>query len=301
MNDYSSLLKSQGEYVLKVDGVYWYGYQGFMMPAYLPHCTPVISVDTARTVLKSSGRPFVRWNCGFGTDLQTSWWYILKRGPWSAESIGDKKKRWMIRKGKSKFQVRPMTLSEVLEKCPPVAQLAGRRYQGTKDLENRDILLQRVRAAEKNPGVLEYIGCFQGDTLVSYSENHLQCNAVWMAVIRHDPGHLKEYSSYALMDGILDYYLNQKRLEYVLDGSRSIHHRTEFQDHLESVYGFTREYAKLCVVYAPLFGGLVKLLYPFKDCLFGLQKKWTNGTLDNIGAVMQQESIRRQCLTSERA
>jgi hypothetical protein len=143
---------------------------------------------------------------------------------------------------------------------------------------------------------LEYIGCFSENSLVSYSENYIQDNAVWMAIIRHNPEYLKHYSSYALMNGILEYYLNDKQMHYVLDGSRSIHHRTEFQDHLENVYGFTREYSRMNLVYAPLFGGVVRMIYPFRSYLFSMKTKWVNDILDKTCAIMLQESIRKACI-----
>jgi hypothetical protein len=293
---YAQLLKAQGEYTIEVDGIFWYGYQGFMLPAYLPHCVPKISRDTALKVLKISKRPFVRWDESLNSCITTPWWYILKRGPWSIEGVSDKKKRWMIRKGKSNFEVRPIALEEVPEKCPVVAKRAASRYQGYSDVENAEILTLRTEAAKKVPGVLEYIGCFSENSLVSYSENYIQDNAVWMAIIRHNPEYLKHYSSYALMNGILEYYLNDKQMHYVLDGSRSIHHRTEFQDHLENVYGFTREYSRMNLVYAPLFGGVVRMIYPFRSYLFSMKTKWVNDILDKTCAIMLQESIRKACI-----
>lgn len=250
-NEYACLLKEQGYYIITVKGIDWREYNRFMIPAYLPHCTPPISEAVAEEVLKISGRPFVRWDTQFGQVNNSEWWYVLKRGSWAIEDIKDKKIRWMIRQGKKNFSVRYLTYDEVVSKCPKVAQLAAARYKGEADVESREVLEKHMQAGQKVPGVLEYIGCFQEDTLVSYSENHIQNNAVWLVNIRHDPAFLNKYSSYALMDGILDYYLNRQKMDYVLDGSRTIHHRTEFQEHLMRVFGFTKEYALLNVVYAP--------------------------------------------------
>ena len=294
-NQFAQLLKAQGQHVVEVDSIDWYRYQGFMTPAYLPHSTPSISKETAKKVLKITGCPFVRWNTDFGIDQQTEWWYILKKGEWSIEHMKSKKKRWMIRQGRKNFQVRPITDEEVLKKCPTVAKFAAERYQGAKCVEDANVLLNRVESMKKVPGALEFIGCFKDNTMVSYSENYIQDNAVWLSVIRHDPEYLKEYSSYALIDGILDYYLNVVKLDYVLDGSRSIHHRTGFQDHLENVFGFEREYSRINIVYSRLFAGLVKMVYPFRGAFFRIHAKWINRFTDNVCAIIQQESIRRSC------
>lgn len=294
-NAYTQFLKEQGSYVVTDGGTDWYNYSGFMMPAYLPHCAPEISEDIAWEVLRISGRPFVRWDTRFGQVTRSEWWYVLKRGSWAVEDIKDKKKRWMIRQGKKRFSVRPLGFDEVIAKCPTVAQLATVRYKGHTEVESKKMLEKYVAAAEKIPGVLEYIGCFHRDTLVSFSENYLQNNAVWLANIRHNPTYLNKYSSYGLMDGILDYYLNQKKMDYVLDGCRSIHHRTSFQEHLMKVFGFTKEYAVLNVKYSKRFKIVVKLAYPFRNIFGMLSDKWINATVDNINAVLRQEYIRSSC------
>lgn len=316
-NTFAMFLKEQGNYVLSVKGVDWREYSGFMIPAYLPHCVPPVPEVVAEEVLKISGRPFVRWDSHFGEVQSGEWWYVLKRGHWAVEDIKDKKKRWMIRQGKKRFSVRPLGFEEVIAKCPAVARLATTRYKGFTmspdllartvawlaaapykghtEIESEETLASYAAAAEKIPGVLEYIGCFHGDTLVSYSENYIQKNAVWLANIRHEPAYLNEYSGYALMDGILDYYLNQKKMDYVLDGCRSIHHRTSFQEHLTKVFGFTKEYAILNVEYVTRFKIAVKLTYPFRNIFWMLSDKWINTTVDNISAVLRQDYIRSRC------
>ncbi len=294
-NKYSQLLKEQGNYLITVEGVDWYDYGGFMIPAYLPHCCPSITRELALEVLQKSGRPFVRWDSGFGKVRSSEWWYVLKRGPWAVEEIKDKKKRWMIRQGRKNFSVRILTFDEVVSKCPTVAQLATARYKGWSEAETCEILEERVAVAKKILGVLEYIGCFCGNELVSFSENYIQDNAVWLANIRHDPAFLEKYSSYGLMDGILEYCLNRRKLDYVLDGSRSVHHRTHFQEHLINVFGFTKEYALLNVVYRPGFAMGVKAAYVFRGVIWGLSSRWINSTLDKVSGVLRQEYIRRAC------
>jgi hypothetical protein len=294
-NRYARFLKEQDIYLVTVEGVDWYEYSGFMVPAYLPHCCPVITDKIAEDVLCISGRPFVRWDSHFGEIHNSQWWYVLKKGSWVVEDIKDKKKRWMVRQGKKQFSVYPLTIDEVVSKCPEVARLASERYKGQTEIESRQVFEKRIQAVQKVPGVLEYIGCFHGDTLVSFSENYIQNNAVWLANIRHDPAYLSKYSSYGLMDGILDYYLNQKKMNYVLDGCRRIHHRTFFQEHLIKVFGFTKEYALLNVKYSKMFKIAVKMAYPLKNIFWALADKWINTTVDNISAVLRQEYIRRSC------
>lgn len=292
-NSFALFLKEQGVYVLSVDGVDWYEYQGFMIPAYLPHCIPDISSDLARKVQTISGRPFVRWESQFNNVESASWWYVLKEGKWAMEEVKDKKKRWMIRQGRKNFTVRPLTYDQAKDLCYDVGQRALSRYEGEANVESKEELQMCVEAGAKFPGVLEYIGCFHDDLLVSYAENYIQGNAVWMAVIRNDPAFLKKYSSYGLMDGLLDYYLNEKKMRYVLDGNRSIHHRTEFQDHLEKIYGFSKHYVTLEIVYSKKLAAMVRIAYPVRGIVWALSKKWSNHFIDNVGSILRQEQCRK--------
>lgn len=294
-NEFSRLLSEQGNYVITIEGTDWYEYSGFMVPAYLPHCCPQITAEIASGVLKASGRPFARWDSKFGQVQESQWWYVLKRGAWAVEDVKDKKKRWMIRQGEKNFQVRALTPAEVLTECPKVAQAATSRYEGKAEVETAEILQRRITASVRVPGVLEYIGCFHEDTPVSFSENYIQDGAVWLANIRHDPAFLNKYSSYALTSGLLNHYLNDRKMEYVLDGSRSIHHRTEFQDHLIRVFGFTKEYAVLNVAYSGMFRKMVNMAYPFRSLVWLLHSRWSNTFLDKVAGVLRQEQIRRDC------
>lgn len=294
-NKFAQMLKEQGNYTIRIADTDWYDHSGFMIPAYLPHCCPSITAEVAQKVVQISGRPFAKWDAEFGQVENGEWWWVLKRGPWAIEDIKDKKKRWMIRRGKKNFSVRLLTLDEVVVECPKIARLAAARYKGKAEIESQEVLEKRINAAQKVPGVLEYIGCFHEDQLVSYSENYVQDNAVWLAIIRHDPAFLNKYSSYGLMDGILDYYLNEQKMEHVLDGCRSVHHRTEFQKHLETVFGFTKEYAILNVEYSTKLKLLVNITYPFKHIVWFICNKWVNIFSDNVSAVLKQEYIRRAC------
>jgi hypothetical protein len=292
-NSYGLFLNELYGTLLRVDGVDWYDYSGFMMPAYLPHCRPLITAEMARMVVHTSGRPFARWDAEFGRNEPSDWWYVLKKGEWSIDGVSDKKKRWMIRQGQKNFTVRKMIREDILKYCPLVAQKAATRYKGDFEAETQEAMEKQVAAAEKVPGVLEYMGCFHEDTLVSYSENYIQDNAVFLANIRHDPAFLNQYSSYGLLNGILEYYLNEKRFCYVLDGCRSLYHKTQFQDHLMKVFGFTKEYALLNVAYSGTFGMAVKLTYPFRSIVKTIADKTAHPLIQKMNGILTQEHIRR--------
>lgn len=294
-NRYAQLLKEQGNYVITVEGVDWYDYGGFMIPAYLLHCCPEITREMALEVLRESGRPFVRWDSQFGKVESSEWWCVVKRRPWKIDEIKDRSKRYKIRKGKKSFSVRPLTVKEILNDCPRVTKLAASRYKTKTQLETPETFKLAVEASQKVPGVIEYIGCFYNDILASFSENYIQDSGVFCNIIRHDPAFLKKNSSYALIDGMLNYYLNERKCEYLSNGWRNIYHETEFHEHIISVFGYTKEYLILNVEYSKRFDMVVKSAYAFKNIVWALSNRWTNQMLDKVGAILRQEYIRRAC------
>ncbi len=293
-NSLGQLLREQGREVITVKGIEWYEYNGFVMPAYLPHSCPDISPEVAAEVLRISGKPFVRWDCGFGQVQDTPWWYIIRKDKWSLEQCS-RNTRSKIRRGRKCLLARVLRPEEVLRSGYDVCGKAQKRYEKSGFVPPRPVYERKVQAATRVAGVLEFFGVFCGETLVGYSENYVQDNAVFCEDIWYDPDYLRKYSSYVLIDQMLTYYLNERGFAYVSDGCRSIFHRTTVQDYLVDVFGFVKEYAVLNIMYASKFGMAVKAAYPFRSLIWGLNGKWANNTLDKVGGILRQECIRISC------
>jgi hypothetical protein len=293
-NTYAQLLKEQGNYVITVEGVDWYEYNRFMIPAYLPHCCPEITPEVAAEVVKISGRPFARWDSAFGQTQNSQWWYVIRKGTWSLDKCSGNT-RSKIRRGRKNLFARILAPEEMLRVGYEVCTRAEKRYEKAGFVPSRQVHERKVQAATKVQGVLEFFGVFASDKLAGYSENYIQNNAVFWESIWYDPEYLPKYSSYVLVSEMLSHYLNERKLTYVLDGCRSIYHRTGVQDYLMGVFGFTKEYAILNIVYSPKFAMALKAAYPFRSVVWSLSSKWANITLDKVGAVLRQEYIRKTC------
>jgi len=293
-NIYAQLLREQGKYVITVEGVDWYEYQGFMVSAYLPHCCPVIRRELADKVLRISGKPFVRWDSGFGQVKNGQWWYVVRKEPWSLEQCSGNT-RSKIRRGRKRLFARVITPEEVLKWGYEVCRKAATRYEKSGFVPPRDVYEKKIQAVGHVGGVLEFFGVFFDKQLVGYSENYIQNNAAFWESIWYHPEFLPKYSSYVLLDEMLNYYLNNRKLLYVSDGSRSIYHKTQVQDFLIKVFGFTKVYAVLNVAYSTKFAIGMHMAYPFKRLVWHLCGHYTNSTLHKVGAVLKQEYIKRAC------
>jgi len=122
---------------------------------------------------------------------------------------------------------------------------------------------------------------------------------VFTSVIKYNPNYLKYYSSYILIYYVLDYYLNQKKYDIVLNGTRSIAHNTNMQQFLEK-FGFKKQYCKLNIVYSPTFKIAVKTAYPFRKIINKIESKLPgNNFLHKINAILRQEKIKKSFVKNE--
>jgi hypothetical protein len=294
-NSHAQLLEKQGNYVVNVEGVDWYDHGGFMIPAYLPHCCPQITPAMAREVVDISNRPFARWDTKYRQLKRSQWWWVVRRGCWSLDQCSSST-RSKIRRGRKNFKARLVSPSEMLTQGYDVCERSVRRYEKNIFLPSKEEFEVRVRTAPGSTGGFEFFGVFSGRQLVGFSENYLQEGGIFWKQIWYDPEFLSGYSSYVLIDTMLDYYLNQEQSKYVLDGHRNIFHKTQIQDFLIQKFGFTREYALLNVLYSARFRIAVELAYPFKKIFHAFSARWHNEILDKVEAILHQEHIRRYCL-----
>ncbi|MCC5849017.1 MAG: hypothetical protein JJU29_13100 [Verrucomicrobia bacterium] len=266
---YFRFLEAAGHSVIEMEGVYWFKYNGFLRPAYLPHASPSISTTQAQKALKASKAPFIRWESGFGSKNQGDWWHVTKSGSYSISDCSSNT-RSKIRRGDKRLQSRLLTPEEVRKFGYRVCEQTVKRYGSKHFLPNPAEFDLKIHAAESYPEAFEYYGVFSGHDLVGFSENHKQGNAVFWESIWYDPDHLGDYSSYLLTHSMLDYYLNAEKVQYVSDGSRSLFHETNVQTFFIEKFHFSKTYADLHILYHPLFKcGLTaaKFFMPFANKL----------------------------------
>lgn len=291
----SKFMQSAGIFIAEFRGIYWYEYSGFMTPAYLPHCTPPISVNDAKSIIKLTKRPFVRWTSDFGEPKNSEWWHVIYEGYYTPMNYSSNT-RSKINRGKKKLVARCLTANEVLAQGYNVCKHAIIRFNDSSFLPTEDTFIRRVRASIAVPNTMEYFGVFSGEQLVALSENIVQDNAAFWETIWYDPSYLKSYSSYVLTDFMLNHYMNERKFKYVSDGNRSIYHDTSVQEFFISKFGFTKKYAKLNVEYHPLLRIIVYLSCLIKKPLFLLNSKTRWRRLKQVCGLIKQEEIRRSCL-----
>ena len=294
-NRYAEFLGACGVQVDEIDHIWWFKYNGFLRPAYLPHKVPEISQSDARRARQKLGGLFARWDSGFSAPQESPWWYVIHSGSYSIDQVSGNT-RSKVRRGAKRLETRFVTAQEMHEQGRDVCKKAVARYSNEKFLPRPSDFDERLRAAEKYPDVCEFYGVFRGDVLVGFSENHLQGNAAFWESIWYDPDALKDYSSYLLTHAMLDHYLNECRLSYVSDGCRALYHDTNVQEFLIGKFGFQKQRSSLSVEYAKPIKALVSALLPFDKLIGKVCRHIQSDRIARLRGLILQEQIARECM-----
>ena len=91
------------------------------------------------------------------------------------------------------------------------------------------------------------------------------CDKIYadIKVIKYDPTEMKKYPSYALINELTDYYLNNIKVSYISNGTRSLSHDTNMQELLIKKFKYRKAYCDLNVYFRRDLRILVMILAPF--------------------------------------
>lgn len=291
-NTYAETLSRQGKRTLSLEGIDWFEYNYFLLPAYLPHCLPKITAANAENALRTTKAFFARWETSFAkTEDEGQWWHVIRKGPWSLQECSSNT-RSKIRRGRKKIHAEIVTPDLIESKGYELCKKACKRYNSNQFLPKVNTFQKKIFCARVHPDNFHFFGAFFGDELIAFSENYIQENAVLWESIWYDPEYLRYYSSYVLIDKMLDYYLNEQEMVYVSDGSRSIYHRTNVQEFLMDKFGFKKEFAVLHLVYSPKFSYSIRAINLLAIILSPIKKFLNSNLLYGLEALLLQEKIR---------
>lgn len=271
----------------------WRKHHGTIIPLSLPHIQPEQSFREARKMLSNYHSALIRWETDFDINEPTEWWYIIKSGHESFESL-PVKVRNMVKRGGAYYNVKNCTKDFILEHGYDVYLKSQGRY---KTFEKCFSEKQFKKSIDGLPNETEFWGVFDKNNgnLEAFSENFVHDDACFYLTMWFVPESMKRFSSYILFHEMNKYYLNEKKLLYVSDGARTISHQTEIHDYLISKFGFRKAYCKLHIVYTPWLATSIYILYPFSS--FFNKTNWP--VLKKISILLKQERIHRACIEIE--
>ena len=263
--------------------------------------TPLVPAFPDDLHKKSQLRPIVqkkslflaRWE---SSSLNSSheWWQVLQDRFIPIEDLSANT-RSKVRRGLRGFHVRLLSRDAIIKHGYPVYSRAFERYE----THERCFTEKQFREAVQNKtSRSEFFGAVDKKTgeLAAFSENIVDRDRCFYNTIWFSPSALKQYVSYGMFYQMSEYYLKDRGLQYISDGSRNISHKTNIHQLLIDKFGFQKTYCRLNVLYHPFIGIAVKILYPFRVKLSSIEGK----TAKKISVLLELERIRRSFIGSEK-
>lgn len=271
------------------EGIHWRKHQGAVIPLSMPHIEPDLTDRQAAAILAACKGYLIRWETDFDARDSGSWWHVIKSEPEYLDKLS-RNTRSKIRRGMKNFVYEVCSPETIREHGYSVYRSAYDRYE---TFERRMSEKEFRSAVGGLPRETEFWSVRDSATgeLAAFSENLVRDGAVFYLTMWFSPPALGKYAAYGLIHSMNRYYLNERRLDYVSDGARSISHQTAIHDFLIEKFGFRKAYARLHVVYANWLEPGVRCLYPLR----GLLGKANGAVAAKLSVLFEQERLHRAC------
>ena len=254
-----------------------------------PHETP--DTHDIKALIKKEKAMLARWTDGWNNSTETEWWYLIKEGNWDLSTLKSHDRN-EINKGTRNFSCKLIEHDKYIKDMYNIYINATKEYS---NLSNNIISFDKFNTFDKKDII---VGAFDNEdnTLAAYAcvfyyNSKNTSKALNLSVIKIDPAKKKKSPSAALMNYICSYFLNEKKVDYICDGERSIRHITNFQSYLEKYFGFKKIYCRLNVVYCHKMKILINVLYPFRKIIKLISRE--NKFIYNVYCILRQEEICR--------
>ncbi len=245
----------------------------------------LLSKEEAKSILKEKGL-MIRNTYDFDTKEETSFWFIIKD---KIEDIAELpfSTRRNIRRALKFYNYRKTDKNCMIDNCYDIYLARQKSYRMKNKIMNRNEFLSMIEEYETE-NVIDYWVVEKKDTneIVGFSINRVKessCDYDFMSC-KPDALQNRTYPYYGLIYEMNRHYLQEKKLKYVSDGSRSITEHSNIQPFLMYNFKFRKAYCKLKVHYKWWFGVVVKMLFPFRNII----------PFRNIKAILRMEEYSRK-------
>ncbi len=279
--------KKQGVPLFKAGNMYWMLKQRVLVPVPAHPCFVELTHDDAKALFKDSGAWFIRYSSD-PCEEPIEWWYIV------CDNFDIKKlssnTRSKINRGLRKCSVKQVDTIWLANNGYECYFTAHSRYKNAKHVSEEEF---RYNISEMADGPFENWGVFVEDHLVGYCQCIVDGNQVTTNVIKYNPAFLKHYSSYALINAMLNYYVVDRGIT-IDNGTRSVGHDTNMQNFLLK-FGFRKQFCRSNIIYRPWLGFAVRRLYPFRKLISYLPN---HSSVHKVQSLLFLEELRRKCNVS---
>lgn len=264
---------------------YWRKYNGVILPNTPPHIKINDSIQSIQKYIKSNNAWFARWVSDFDMRKESQFWYIIHDTPMKMNDYSTNTRN-QIKKGINNFQINIIDKSVIEREGYDIYANTFQSYNTFLELKSKETFIRQLE------GEWEFWGVYFESNLIGYSQNKVTNDYCEYSSIKIDLAYKKMYPSYALFFLMNNYYLNEKNLKYVNNGSRSVSHDTEIQSFLVQKFGFRKAYCKMHISYSPFVAVAIKFIYPFRFVV----KRLNNNFANRLLVLIRHEEIRKSFL-----
>ena len=265
---------------------HWTNYQNVLIPDLAPTEEPSQSINEIKSLLNSSNCFIARWTSHFDSDVYKSFYYVLCDEFIEVEDISSRSARKEIRLGLRNNRVTLISKEMMISHGYPIYLAALNSYETNTSVMSEESFKKMVSSFDET---IDIFGIFYEEKLVGWSTVQQYSNYCIYKITKYDPAFLKYKISAALNYTRNQYYLQELKKDYVVNGTKNINHNTTVQDYLISKFNFKKVYCKLNIEYNWYVGAIVKLSYPFRSFIYNFK----TGPLSKLATVLKHEEILR--------
>lgn len=244
-----------------------------------PHKEEKLSSEQKKQLL-SSGGMFVR-NCYmFDCTSPTHFWYVIKDSYGGFEELSSNMRR-KVRKCYQTMKVERISLDRLEKEGYEVYTAAMDAYRINATKESYENFQKRLRSGEDN----DVWACFdiESGRMVAFSLNYTTDSTAEYRTLKALPEYRQRYAFYGLIHTMNQFYLEEKGMAYVCDGTRTITEHSNIQSFLIENFKFRKAYCHLDITYKWWLSLLVNCIYPFRAFAF----------IPSVKALLKQEAMSR--------
>lgn len=276
---------------MKIDG--WQYYNHAAIPNCAPHESANLKPIQDHSIWKLSGDSVLlaRWVSDYNCGEETDWYYCIKNTPFELNELKSKQ-RYEINKGKKYFDVSVINPQDYINAIYTIQVEAFKSYpKEYRPKLNYNDVKDEVFNEWDNKIVF---AAFDKETnrMASYAIFERKESHIEWSVLKSMPEYEKLKVNAVIIAASLEYF-NQDLIQgkYISGGERNISHQTNFQNYLEYLFGFTKVYCKLNIVYRPGIAQIVRIMYPFRKILKEFHFKFF---YKMYSVLLMEEIIRKQ-------
>lgn len=244
----------------------------------------LLSKKEADAIFKKKGL-MVRNTYDFDTKDETEFWYIIKDNFEDLIELPPST-RTKVRKSLRHYLIKQTNKEIILDNCHDILVSREKSFDIKCKVTSKEAFSSMLDEYESENKIDYWIvENKESGEIVAFSINRIKeksCDYDFMSC-KPEALHDRSYPYYGLFYEMNRYYLQEKGLKYVCDGSRSITEHSNIQPFLIYNFKFRKAYCKLKVHYKWWFGVVVKLLFPFRNLI----------PFRNVRAVLKMEEYSR--------